>query len=320
MSDQLAPLAFFAFKRPLTTLQSLYSLSRCPEARRSQLHIFCDGARSPADDAGVQLTREIARSQPWCGEVVIHEAASNRGLARSVIDGVTSLCASHGQVIVVEDDLLLARGFLSYMNEGLARYAAEERVMAISGYALDLGARNEGAAFLPVCSSWGWATWERAWAKFDESPRDLDRLASRDFRRHFDLGDSYPYAALMEDQLAGRVDSWAIRWWWTMHQAGGLALFPRRSLVKNIGQGPDATHTTQQAALPSADWSFDNRVTSFPTQVATDEEAFDAWKRAVRGRHRDRLVSLLVNQVRWGIPLPSRVRRLRDSLKILGRR
>src|SRR5207253_2516275 len=118
------------------------------------------------------------------------ESEVNRGLARSVIDGVTRLCGSHGRVIVLEDDLLVSRGFLAYMNEALDRYARHERVMQVAGYSLDAFRPEPRALFLPIATSWGWATWARAWSHFQEQPVALERLLDPGYRRGFDMDGS----------------------------------------------------------------------------------------------------------------------------------
>jgi hypothetical protein len=278
----LAPVALLAFRRPMTTLEALYSLSRCPEASQTELHVFCDGPRREEDRRAVEQTREVVRAHPWCGRVEIHASAENRGLARSVIDAVTGLCRSHGRVIVLEDDLLVSRGFLAYMNEALRRYEAEPRVMTISGHNFDLPPPEARAAFLPLATTWGWGTWERAWARFQEQPLGLERLEDPAFRRGFDVDGAYDYTSLLRAQLAGRADSWGIRWWWSVYHEKGLGLFPLRSLVKNIGVGPAATHTREQSVLlESASFDLDNDITAYPDRVAVDEAAFAAWKRVV---------------------------------------
>ncbi len=225
----------------------------------------------------------MVRAHRWCGRVEIVEADRNLGLARSVVSAVTDLCERHGRVIVLEDDLLVARGFLAYMNEALRRYADEERVMSISGHTFDVGPPEPRAVFLPLATTWGWATWGRAWARYQDRPRGVERLDAPGFRRSFDLDGTYDYAAMLRAQIAGHVDSWGIRWWWSVHDHGGLGLFPRASLVKNIGAGATATNTHEQTPLLEAStFDLDNEILAWPEAVRTDAAAFDDWKACLR--------------------------------------
>jgi hypothetical protein len=282
-SGPLAPIAFFAFRRPWTTLQALYSLSRCPEAAGSELHVFSDGPRTDADREAVALVREVVRSHRWCSRVEVHESPQNLGLARSVIHGIGSLCRTHGRVIVLEDDLLVSNGFLHYMNGALDLYRDEAVVMQISGHSFPAFAPESRAVLLPAVTSWGWATWQRAWSQFEEVPEGWEELRSdHRLRRSFDLDGAYPYSRLLEATVAGKIDTWDIFWWWTVHRRGGLGLFPLRTLVRNIGFGEDATHTRGSLLLEAPHWRTDASIDEFPALPKIDEEIFRRWKEYLR--------------------------------------
>ncbi len=283
--NALAPVAFFAYKRPWTALQSLFCLSRCPEANRTPLTIYCDAPKRAEDAEGCQLTREAVRSIAWPGPLEIVERTENLGLARSIIAGARAQCARHGKVIVVEDDLLVSRGFLDYMNRGLVRFADDQRVMQISGHQFPLGLQTSTAGLLPVTTSWSWATWGRAWESFEERP-DISALRDARVRHAFDQQGAYPFSAMLIDQAAGRNDSWAIRWYWTCFRAKKLALFPPRTLVRNIGFGDGATHTRGTVfRQPPDGWNPDTLSPEMPAPgiVGVDPQWVAAWRRAVRG-------------------------------------
>ena len=233
----MAPIAVFAFKRPVHLRRTLESLARNPEFTQSELHIFCDGARRPDEEEAVAEAREIARGWPHPAKTV-HVAASNLGLAASVIAGVSALCAKHGRVIVVEDDLIVATVFLDFMNRCLEHYSADQRVMQISGHMFPVEIRLAGGdvIFLPFTTSWGWATWSHAWARFDPQMAGYERLAlDRYMRRAFNLQGAYPYFSMLKKQRSGAIDSWAIRWYLSVFFNSGIVVYPKRSLVGNEG-------------------------------------------------------------------------------------
>lgn len=240
----LAPIALFAYRRPRHTLALLESLAANPEAARSHLTIFCDGAKAPEEEAAVAGVRRVVCSRAWCGHVEIHEQSANSGLAQSIIGGVSAILERHDRVIVLEDDLVLSPAFLHFMNAALDRYQKEERVMQVSGYMfpLDLGPALN-SCILPMISSWGWATWARAWRYFDPEMTGFEALASDRKKRHqFDLGGCYPFFHLLQQQRAGQIDSWGIRWYLSVFQLQGLTLFPTRSYVQNRGWDGSGTH------------------------------------------------------------------------------
>jgi hypothetical protein len=230
----VAPLALFVFRRPEHTRRTLAALATNPGFEQTPLVVYCDGARRPADAAAVAEVRRIVHSWPHPRKTVI-EATANRGLANSIIEGVDSLCHRHGAVIVVEDDLIVEPGFLDYMQSALRRYAHDPRLMQVSGYMFPL-AQPDGRAstLLPMTTSWGWATWRRAWQHFDPTAANAARLASSmALRYRFDLDGSYPYFDMLQRQLRGETDSWAIRWYLSVFLADGLVLYPGRTLVRN---------------------------------------------------------------------------------------
>lgn len=261
-----APIAFFAYKRPEHTLRSLQSLAQNEGADRSQLFIFCDGAKSDLDQASVAQVRAVVRQQQWCGEVHILERDQNWGLANSIIAGVTELCDRFGQVIVLEDDLVLSPQFLNYMNDALNYYRHQPRVMHISGYMWPLPMALPETLFLGNAACWGWATWQRAWQQFHPDADHLfEQIKTQQLQTEFSFAEARPYWKLLRRQKRGKVDSWAIRWYASVFLQRGLSLYPGRSLVCNIGHdGTGSSHATTSIfqVHPS-----DQRVTQFTDQI-----------------------------------------------------
>ncbi len=238
-----APIALFLYRRPDHARRTLEAVLRCPELATSPLYIYCDGPRTSDAAADVARTRNVAHElAPSHAQFI--ERDQNRGLARSIIAGTTELTSKYGRVIVVEDDLEVAPSFLQFMNAGLDRYAGDDNVMAISGYQFPLDpALLAESCFLSFPSSWGWATWQRAWQHFDVHARGYAELQlDKSMRRRFDLDGSYPYYAMLERQQRGKVDSWAIRWHLSVFMRQGLVLYPGQTLVRNTGFDGSGTH------------------------------------------------------------------------------
>jgi hypothetical protein len=244
----LAPVALFVYRRPDRTRRVLTSLLCNNLAKQSDLYIFSDAPKTVAAEADVTEVREIVRAVDGFRSVHLIERETNLGLSRSIIDGVTRLCDEFGRVIVIEDDLDLAPYCLEFMNRGLDRYAEAQQVMQIAGHLFPIGVHGEeDAFFLPLVTSWGWATWARAWKSFDPEATDYARLLREpDLRRRFDMDGSYPYFKMLEDQMRGDVDSWAVRWHLSVFMRDGLALYPRENLVVHEGWDDTATHATRQ--------------------------------------------------------------------------
>jgi hypothetical protein len=282
-----APIALFTFKRPEHTRRTLESLAQNAEFSESPLFIYCDGARNDAESAQVDETRKLVRDWPHPNKTIV-ERDRNWGLANSVIEGVTQLCERFGRVIVVEDDLVVSPVFLNYLNAALVCYADEPKVMQVSGYMfpIEVAGSNE-AQLLPITSTWGWATWDRAWKHFGVAENEIAKLlADTNRRRAFDLDGTYPYTRRLKQQLNGKSDSWGILWYLSVFSADGLVVYPPETLVHNIGHDGTGTHckveSTQEDA---ASFSNEGQVT-FPASISISSNSYDKVKQYLRSRYR----------------------------------
>ncbi len=275
MSDALAPIALFAYNRPRHLAQTVAALLRDPLAAASDLHVFCDGPKTPAAVKAVREVRAVVRSITGFRSISVVEQERNIGLANSIIAGVTALCGRFGRAIVLEDDILVTPGFLDFMNAALARYVNDERVMQITGYMFPIRSdASRRALFLPLISCWGWATWKRAWDRFDADMSGYAALQSdRAMQARFDLSGSYPYFDMLRRQQRGELDSWGIRWYLSVFLRDGLVLWPSRSLVANIGFDGSGTHDGE--VMPQIHASMTHSPEhvgpyELPEEVATD--------------------------------------------------
>ena len=284
MTITCAPVVVFAYRRPEHLRRTLESLLRCPESAHTQFIVYCDGPRQGAEVADVEATRRVA-VELLGSRAEYHFADANMGLSRSVIGGVTDVVERFGRAIVVEDDLELDQGFLAFMNAGLERYSDEDAVYQVSGYMFDIPEfeQRRTALFLPLTVSWGWATWKRAWDRFDAGAEGWQRL-SRDpaLRRRFNLDGAFDYANMLMRQMAGLQDSWAIRWYWTVFSRGGMVLFPPASLVDNTGFDGSGTHgrgVLTRFGLATSRCAVRN--VKLPVGVGVDEGDFAVVKRSL---------------------------------------
>ena len=240
---EFAPIALFVYNRPAHTRRVIEALQCDPLAAHSNLLIFSDGPRRPSDRSAVREVRDYLAGIGGFRSVAVKASAENRGLAESIITGVGEVIQAYGRVIVLEDDLVVAPFFLSYMNDALVGYADVPQVMHVSGYWFPVDSTGLPATFfLRVPSSWGWATWARAWRCFEKNPQTLKRTFSgRDIRR-FNLDGANDFWEQVLHNLNGKANTWAIFWYASIFRRNGLCLFPSRSLVQNIGSDGTGVH------------------------------------------------------------------------------
>lgn len=289
----LAPIVLFVYNRPWHTEQTLIALMQNELAQNSILYIYADGPKedaSPDTIAKMQETRTIIRKKNWCKEVYIIEAERNKGLAESIIDGVTHVLNKFKKAIVLEDDLITSTGFLQYMNDALRKYVNAENVMQISGHCFPVSAikKKNSSFFIPFCTSWGWGTWQRAWNKFDKNASGYERLKTDPkLEMEFNLDNSYFYSKMLINQMESKnIDSWAIRWWWSIFKENGISLFPDKSLVKNIGFDTSGTHTQGNDPFFLNDFDVSYFIHYFPATTAINKEYFEEIKKSISSVNR----------------------------------
>lgn len=241
----LAPIILFVYNRPEHTRKVIEALASNSESKRSKLFIFSDGPRGNVDIEKVSEVRAICRKAEGFASVDLECSNSNSGLSVSIIRGVSKIISKYGSAIILEDDLVVNGYFLEYMNHSLLKYENETKVASIHAYQYPINYKNlPDTFFIKGADCWGWATWERAWNLFQADGSLLrDQLVERNLVREFDFNYSYPYFQMLEDQIAGKNNSWAIRWYASAFLADKYTLYPKISLVKNIGLDGTGTHS-----------------------------------------------------------------------------
>lgn len=244
----MAPVTIFAYNRSDHIRKTIEALKDNFLAKESDLFIFSDGHKNELDKDGVNRVREYIKTISGFKRVVIIEREKNFGLSASIISGVTEIVNRYGKVIVMEDDLVSSEYFLEYMNDALDFYENEEKVISIHGYIYPVKSKFKEKLpetfFIKGADCWGWATWKRGWDLFEpDGKKLLKELEEKNLLREFDFDGSYPYSNMLRRQIAGRNNSWAIRWYALAFLRGKLTLYPRESLIKNIGQDNSGTHT-----------------------------------------------------------------------------
>ncbi len=246
MINLLAPIILFVYNRPWHTEETLESLMKNELADQSTLYIYCDGPKKNAaeeDFKNIKGVNAVIRKKNWCKEVIIIERDTNLGLANSVIKGVSEVIERHGKVIVLEDDIVTGKFFLKYMNESLVVYHSEEKVFGISGYKYpSKNSIKKSTYFLPISSSWSFATWKNRWDKVNFDGAELLRIIeSKNLINNIDFG-GILFFKMLQDQINGKNDSWAIRYYISMFLENAFFLYPKKSLIKNIGFDNSGVH------------------------------------------------------------------------------
>lgn len=238
-----APILLFAYNRLEHTRRCVESLQKNALSAESELFIYADGAKDASAQKEVNLVRDYLRTIRGFKRITLIEREENWGLARNIIDGVTTQVNRYGRVIVLEDDLVVAPHFLQFMNDALEAYKDEPKVGHIQACDFTQDPTLPDTFLIKWTGSWGWATWSRAWKHFNPDGKALLReLESRRLTRIFDFNGKYRFTRMLRRQTQGKNNSWAIRWNASLFLKDILSLNVGRSLVQNEGFDGSGTH------------------------------------------------------------------------------
>ena len=232
----LAPILLFTYNRLHHTCRCIESLLKNSLAKESDLFIYSDAAKDEAGKPAVEEVRRYIHSLQGFKQITIIERDENWGLARNIIDGVTTQVNKYGKVIVLEDDLVVAPFFLQFMNEALEVYKDELKVGHIQACDFTQDTTLPDTFLIKWTGSWGWATWDRAWQHFNPNGKQLlQELEQRKLTYTFDFNGKYGFTRMLRRQIEGKNNSWAIRWNASLFLKDILSLNVGRSLVQNEG-------------------------------------------------------------------------------------
>jgi len=245
--------AFVIFKRPDCTARVF---ERIRAARPERLFVIADGARAdvPGEAERVAAARAVCEAVDWPCTVDRDYAEANMGCRRRVVSGLNRVFDMVEDAIIIEDDILPDPSFFPFCRELLERYREDERIGSITGFQFlqEMPDVRDSYYFSIYGGIWGWATWRRAWRRYDDDMTEWPELKGRGW--HYDVLASSRDARYMErvwDHTHRGDDAWGYRWFFAMRRASFLGIVPRVSLTSNIGFGEAATRTTD-ASIPGS--------------------------------------------------------------------
>ncbi|OLY94875.1 glycosyltransferase [Cnuella takakiae] len=286
MDNSIAPVVLFTYKRLDTLIHTVQCLRNNYLASQTDLFIFCDGSKNTTDNDKVRAVQNFCDQIEGFKSVTVFKSPINKGLANSVKQGVSEILKTHGQAIVLEDDLETTPNFLDYMNQALDVYKNVPQVFSISGYTFPLERKGlkQDVFFHPRGSSWGWATWADRWNTVNW--QILQTVSISDMIKARDMGSDW--VPLIKKVKAQTNDSWAIPWIVNQCLQGSFTVYPTSSKISNIGFGPEATHTqkSNHRFLTTLDegtqrkFRMEQKVTRHPGLIRQFNHRLSYWYRA----------------------------------------
>jgi hypothetical protein len=300
LGNQLAPIALFVYSRPEHTRRTIESLKRNHYADRSDLFVFADAPRSQGIAAAVHDVRKLIRGTEGFKSITIVEREHNFGLSKSIVTGVSELCERFGRAIVVEDDVLTAPDFLTFINLALNRYQQDSRVFSVGGFNLPMSVPPDypyDAFFSYRFLCWGWGTWKDRWQKADGSVRDFPEfVASRDRQVRFNRGGN-DLSDMLARHVAGKIDSWDVVYAYTHSKHDAVALLPVASKVYNIGMDGSGIHCRRASLKQNPLQSSCKDVFQFPDSSELHPHFVAETQRRLHRSLSRRLIRMVLDRV-----------------------
>lgn len=240
------PILFLVFNRPEETRMVFSEIRRI---RPKRLYLAADGPRmnQPNEPEKVALVREIASAVDWDCEVRTLFREQNMGCRDAVSSAITWFFGHEEEGIILEDDCLPSQSFFRFCEEALRKYRHDPSIMCVTGTNIlpskDLGSNH---LFSKYPLMWGWATWARAWEKYDVQMNAWAHLNRAKFLEELNLGGFWfrrKWTSLFHRTYNGEIDTWDYQWIFCCWLNDGLTVAPAKNLIRNIGFSENATHT-----------------------------------------------------------------------------
>lgn len=260
------PLLVMGFNRPDLTADLMAAVRR---AQPERLFLAAHGPRPnrPDEDALCNEVRRLMVDIDWPCSLEWRFPPDNHGRRDAVSGALAWFFGRVDEGIVLEDSCLPSPDFFRFCTEMLERYRNDRRIMAICGsnYLDEVSLSPDTYYFSYYADTAGWATWRRAWATYDPAMGRWPAFKARGGIEAISGGrarcEAY-WRRAFEDAYAGRIDDWDYPWMFNVMDQGGLACYPTRNLIANVGSIAHATCVPEKGSLGTV--TRQRRLMAFP--------------------------------------------------------
>ena len=234
----------FVYNRPDLLKKVITNLKKNSLSKKSELYIFSDAAKkNKFDFVNVSSVRNYIKKIKGFKKINIIERKKNLGLYENITSGLNLIFKKKKTAIILEDDILVSKHFLKYMNDSLKFYKNNIKVGSICGSLPFLSKNLPNTFFLHYQDCWGWATWKRSWKLYSHnSSLLLKKINQKKLKKKFDLDNNYKFSKYLKENII-KKRSWATNWYASLFIKKKINLFPGYQMCKNIGFGSMSTNS-----------------------------------------------------------------------------
>jgi len=233
-NNDKVPVLLIAFNRPATTAQVLEAIA---VYKPSILYVATDGPRKSNNDDAVkclavhELITSWQKNYPGTKVKTLYQD-NNLGCGVGVSTAINWFFTQEEMGIIVEDDCLPNQSFFNFCETLLYKYKDEERIMHIGGSNFvepEMKVNKESYYFSIYPHIWGWASWRRAWSKYDFTMERFEELMElREFKEYYN-------EEIFINTKNKSLDTWDSQWVYTVLLNKGLSILPYLSMITNLG-------------------------------------------------------------------------------------
>ena len=285
MKNKYAPIILFTYRRLDTLKLTISSLLKNRISKNSKIFIFSDGYKNSEDKLDVQKVREYLKDLKSFKKKKLYFRKKNFGLAKNITQGVTEILRKEKVGIILEDDVIVSRNFLSYMNLCLKKYENEKRIWHINAWNYNLNDKKNkdtNEIFLwRGMHCWGWATWQDRWKFYEKNINNIYSSFSKDKKYKFNYDGTYDFWQQVDRNYSKKINTWAIFWYAKIFIKKGLCLSPKFSLSQNIGNDRYATNMMfNNYNIKPVKYRFDKKWKFFfPKKIIENKKLFNQIKK-----------------------------------------
>ena len=241
---KFAPLVVFTHLRINELKKCISSLKKCKESKNTHLYIISDGAVDQIQEIKINKIRKYIRSIKGFKKKTIYLRKKNFGLSKNILSGVTKIINKHGKIIVLEEDIIVQKEFINFMNLNLEKYKNESKIWHISGWNYNVNISSSFDAYcIRTMNCWGWGTWKNRWINYKKNPNKIINKWSKQKISKFNFDNTINFYSQIVRNYKKQINTWAVFWYATIFENNKLCINPTISLTENIGIGKKATHT-----------------------------------------------------------------------------
>ena len=239
------PILLLIFNRPDNLTKIIKILEKI---KPSKIYISADGPRfhNSEDSKLCKDSRKLFSKLNWKCKVKKNFLGKNYGCRDAVSKGISWFFRNEKCGIILEDDCLPSKDFFKFCEKNLRKYYKHYRIGCITGNNFQNKVNiRETYYFSRYPHCWGWATWSRAWKKYQKDINFWPNYKNtEDWRNYFDDSIEQRYwTKIFNNTFLKKIDSWAYPWTISLWKNKMLTITPKSNLVKNVGFNHDATHT-----------------------------------------------------------------------------